>query len=1196
MKHSYKTLISSIALGSALAFAQATQPAAPVPAAEAPAAEAPAPAAEEAPAKAPATPDSTQAAAAQPVADTTAAKVDTTASAAQPQPEAAPVADTTAAAAPATPDSTVATADSTAAPAAADSTVAAADSTAAPATDTTAVKVDSAATQTVAANADSAAAGFVADTTTPPPSLLAGTEISGNIHGFLKTDKSPYLVTGNLTVAPNTSLIIEPGVVLYFKTGTGLYVNKGQLVIAGSNTSPVQMRSAFDRPKSGDWKGVFITGEERAEIRHLQISDAEAAIAVENGSMDLQNSSVENASVRGVFARNSIIKVSDCAFSGNRVGVHVSNYADGTIERSKFVKNGLAVLNSKLANATISSSEISENELGVLSMDNSLITLSNTKIEKNDVGISSAEVLPPEIIENVKSNKLDMNNEAVAAASVLPPNPEIPGVEQRPVRETDKIADIVSERAAAADTTAKRWTVIGNAMLGGTFHLVTTSKNETDENFISGKDTIAPGEKYKNIFQVPGLAGRASAYLYMQSPDGKTIEFNTDLTVDSWNHFSPNPVSLRYMDNYNNVALGDFQLVGGETYMANLPVFGANYTVSLLKNNANQPLFQLNGFFGEARRSLVEGARHPNIYNDYIEDGELQAQRLASGGFIKWAPVRRFDAKFGLVYATDELEDPLLRDGASGNWTTSDPIQKSLTLYADGNWLFFPGDIELNGQIAVGRADTADVIRQRAINKVFSEAGISPVSYSFLRKLMRNPSKIDQLSEDELYSIFGDNTTMRKGQMIEKLKTLIEKAKLVQTEEEEDRDDGRVLGLNWGSQNFAIGASLNWNIYKTSINGHLKYVGEEFYSAGSPDQLSDTREFGGRIEQEIFPFWNLGFEYQINVENAAKDDKTNIFGLGEGSEWGLFADDESSWFDKHELDSDRAKYIHNIGLDNKFKITKNLDVTTAYNFEYKNQYRPFQLHGNYILEDGIYRDNWFSTRKGRDSTAIGDGDDTTYVDAERWAEYMGLASEPWLASRFQERLFKHTWNIGASVRALNSVFKVNGRWTYRTDGSVFERDSLIEDMELSNTTWDKLGYFFGGSNYFEQSYPVSVTTTLSMLQNRFAVTPRFKSYNRDDMSEFEIIVEDEFEMPFKNRFFVLTVNASFRYMNTEWEEEGEDFDETEVDILSNANLRVNHNKKFYTEWILGNALYIRPDSPSNEYNDFYVGVNAHYVF
>ena len=44
------------------------------------------------------------------------------------------------------------------------------------------------------------------------------------------------------------------------------------------------------------------------------------------------------------------------------------------------------------------------------------------------------------------------------------------------------------------------------------------------------------------------------------------------------------------------------------------------------------------------------------------------------------------------------------------------------------------------------------------------------------------------------------------------------------------------------------------------------------------------------------------------------------------------------------------------------------------------------------------------------------------------------------------------------------------------------------------------------------------------------------------------------------------------------------------------NLRVNHNKRFYTEWYTGAALYYRPDNLSNEYKDVYVGVNAHFVF
>ena len=1131
MKSPYKAILSSIALGSAIALAQ-------VPATQAPEAEPAAPTVEEA------TPTT--------------------------EPEIAPevaAEDST------PPASSAAEAPAPESPAQADADVAKAD--------------------------DSSASSLAAETETPQPSLLEGTELAGDVHGFLKADKSPYLVTGDIVVSPNMALVIEPGVTIQFKPGTGLQVDNGQLVIAGSRHSPVTMRSANSSPKAGDWKGVTITGDNRAEIRNVIISDATAGIAVENGSMDLHAAIIENSSARGVYARNADIAVSDCEFRENQVALDISNYSFGKIERSKFQKNKVAILNSELAESDISLSHISENETGFLIMGNSLVSMINTEITKNNLGVSSAEVLDPSSIQSTKENSVDLDNEADAMASVLPPAPEIPGIEQRPLKATDNVASIADDRAKAlrsGDSTQARWNIIGNTMIGATYHIVTMSKNDGEKNDIVGKDTIAPGEEYKNKFQVPGLVGRASAYMLMQSVDGETIEFNADLSADSWNHFSPNPVTLSYSDAHNKVVLGDFLLMGGETYMSGLPVFGADYTVSLMKNKANQPLFQLNGFFGEAKRSLIEGNRHPYIYNEYIDDGELQAQRLAYGGFLKWTPLRRFDAKVGLIYANDELEDPLLRDGASNSWTTSDPIQESFTLYADGNWLFFPGDVELNGQIAVGRADTADVVRQRAINKVFSDAGLNVSSFSLLRQLMQNQSRINSLSDAELYSIFGETTTLTRNRMRDSLKTLVNEAKNMQKDTEDDRDNGRVMGLNWGSQNFAIGASLNWNIYKTRINGHIKYVGEDFYSAGSPNQLSDTREFGARLEQDILGFWDLAFNYQINVENAAKGDKTNFFGLSEGTKWGLFGNDESSWYDKHEFDTDRTKYIQNVGLDNAFKVNKDMDVNFTYNFEYKTQHRPFVLQGDCAQEDGVYKDNWFSAHQGSDSTMIINCKDTSYVDAKKWSDFMAITLEPFLASRFQEKLFKHTWNFGITYRAFNSIFKVNGIWTYRTDGSEFLRDSLVDGINFSNTTWGKLGYYFGASDYFEQTYPISVMTTLPILQNRFGITTRYKTYNRDDMKEFEFTIEDEIEIPFMSRFLILGLNSSFRLMDTGWKEDGIDISETEMDIISNLNVRINHTKKFYTEWFVGVAAYARPDNKSSEYSDLYMGVNAHYVF
>ncbi|MBR1745920.1 MAG: right-handed parallel beta-helix repeat-containing protein, partial [Fibrobacter sp.] len=455
MKYAYKTLLSTIALGSAVIFAQA--PAAPEATAQAtPAVQAAAPAtAEQAAAPAAAAPVPAETAPAAEASSATNAPAAPAVNAPATNATAAPAAETAPAeqaAVPAAEQAPAATAEQTAATVPADTAQKAPDSTVA-----------------AVAPADSATGGFVADTTTPPPTLLEGTEIAGDIHGFLKLDKSPYLATDMLIVSPNMSLVVEPGVIIYFKPGTGLQVNKGQLVIAGSAVSPVTFRSAYDRPKAGDWLGVTITGDQRAEIRNVQISDAAVGIAVENGSMDIKDAKIENTSVRGVYARNASIAVSDVEFRNNPVALQVANYANAIIDRATFEKNKVAIMNSELAEAHVSSSKIEDNEVGLLNMANSLITFNNTEITKNGQGVSSAEVLAPEIIERVKGNTLDLDNQAEATVSTLPPAPEIPGIEQRPLRASDKIGDIVAQRLEAetrSDSTVARWCVVGNVMFG----------------------------------------------------------------------------------------------------------------------------------------------------------------------------------------------------------------------------------------------------------------------------------------------------------------------------------------------------------------------------------------------------------------------------------------------------------------------------------------------------------------------------------------------------------------------------------------------------------------------------------------------------------------------------------------------------------------------------------------------------------
>lgn len=742
---------------------------------------------------------------------------------------------------------------------------------------------------------------------------------------------------------------------------------------------------------------------------------------------------------------------------------------------------------------------------------------------------------------------------------------------------------------------AKNWDVSGNLHYQGAGHYVRTRTNH-GETGVFGSDTVKKGNRFKNFYQAPGFSTEGTAYVRAESPDGKVIEFDGDVTSDNWNKFNPNPVTLRYTDKHNRAVLGDMVKSEGEIYMGGLPLFGLDYTLAILKNEDNESLLHFNGFFGEAQRPLLPGDRHPYFYHERIDDGEAQAQRLAYGGSFKYAPAKEFDITLGAIYANDEIEDPLLRDGASPNTLTSDPLQESFTMFGEGNYKFVPQHLDLNFQFAIGRADTADVVRERAINQVFANADIDNANYSTLRKLMRNENKINTLSKEELEQIFGDDCAMTKRKMQDSLLALIKEAKKIQKEMENEREDDRTLSLDWGDQDIAFDIGANWEYRETSLNAYIKYIGENFYSAGSPDQISDSREFGIGLHQGLLNFWDLDLNYSLLIENAANGDKTNLLGFGEGTRHGISPDTDSKWFKDHERDIDRTRYTQNAGIDNAMVLSKDAQIHFGYDFEYKKQYRPFQLHGVYTEESKVYTDKFFAVREGKPTTNYDTGERTIKIDKERWNAYKALAHEEFLASKFQERIFKHSWNLGFSLHKNTTTLKADGKFTWRLDASKFLNDSLVKDFDFSNKTWGALGYYYGGSDFFEQRYSIVATTKKATFQNRFAIAPKFKTYSRDDLEESEVHISEELDIPLHSGLFLLSLNGDMCYTITTWSEQSEDMKEKDLDLLGNILFHVNHSSHLYSEYFIGAGFYHRPENLSNEYKDFYGGINLNYTF
>ena len=1014
-------------------------------------------------------------------------------------------------------------------------------------------------------------------------SVFARTEIKGVYWGFLKAEESPYLVTETLVVPEGRALLVEAGTVLEFVSGAGLDIQGGSFAVDGDAQKPVVMQPA---PGYASWNGISITGQHGAEMQYTEIRNAEIAVAIENGVLELKNSTIENSLQIGLYARSSSVNVQWGKFKLNKgASVWASNDADLELNSCEMFNNHIGVLAGQKSRVSMSNSKIAHNEYGFVDMERNSIHQLRSQVEQNRVGLVADDVPADNLKKIAQRNQKNMQQGVSAVTNSLPEEP------RNPVAEIFRAAPAKK----VADDGEVHWNRSGKVEAIAGYHHVWTRTNRTGANYIVGTDTVAPMDDYINYFQIPGPFGEFNAYMLMESTDGKSFELSANLAANTWNHFDPQNVLAVYSDRLQRFAVGDVFLSGGNIYMAGVNVFGGSLDLNLFHNGNGDPLFVVSAFGGEVQKPKLLGDRNDDIYKDYIEDGEVEPQKLLVGGKVRWNMHRRFNGTLGFVGSKDFLDDPLLRDGSRKDVNTSSPIMSSKTFFADGNWLLFPGDIELNGQVAIGAADTANATLQRAINEVFVDAGLDASNLSRIRRLMNNPTLVDFMSYEELEEFFGDNTMKTKSELQRKLKSLLAQAKALKNRYSAEDESSTDL-KNWDGQNLAFTGSLHWNLGKTTIFGYVRYVGADYYSAGSPDLLQNSREVYGSLDRKIFDFWMLNFNYKINVENASHGEAYNVFGLAEGEKMGLIPGADEKWLAKHEQDEDRTLYEHELNFNNDFKVNKFWELSVGYNMNYRTRSTNQRLFGDYSSESGVFDDSWFEAYDGRSTVDVVRGDDTLKIDSVRWAQYYALRNQPYLATEFNERIIRNTFKLGFKFNLPKNTLKVGGVWTLRRDMSKFEQDELLDEFDFSDETYGLLGYYFHGGDYFEQRYPVSLTTTVGGFRNMFSVTPRYKIFNRDDMTDFEWNVADNMTIPLSKDFLDLLLSASFRQEFQKRDEEGKRISESEMDVSGSGTLRFTHTGNLTSEWTIGAYCAYRPDYKADEYKDLFGTVSLSYSF
>ena len=1072
------------------------------------------------------------------------------------------------------------------------------------------------------------------------PSLL-----SGEIHGFLTNKSSPYLVQDSLIVSTNQVLIVEPGVRILFEKDAGIWVREGQIIINGNSSENVILKGV---DTNTIWKGVHLIHSKNSEFNNLKIRDAQTAFHIKNSQLQINPAHIHKSTNFGILHENSKHTKQNSLLSNKTIAIQHDNAESAILKDVSFKKNTVAFALKNTNSISFDNTSFNENQLAIYNPQQQNLKLENTFFQHNkhqfqseDFTAPSLEIPPLEFTSFIdeESEELEDNDEIIEV-------PEAPSHSA----ETQKALlakDTTEESAESNDAPPSKWSMLGNIAVSLDYRHIKTAKNPGPLHDISDNDTTKVHDRYKNIWEVPGLAHGASVYLLMQNGAYKSIEFSTDLYSDHWISKEVPNFSLQYQDSYQKINAGNFYLSRGDLYLSGLSILGLQYNLSLFENKNKKTLFTWSSFWGESEKPILAGMRNPYVYKDWIQEGELKAQTLVWGSDIKWQPLRRFDANFGFLASKDELENPVFREGQSLSRLTSDPLQKALSAYAQGNWLFYPGDIELKAQVAIGRSDTADVMAQRAIDKVFKKEGLSIASLPTIRKLMQSPHLVNRLSRHDLLDIFGDYSSLSNETMRDSLSTLIQKAKKTQKELSKKSESSRKMGLDITSQNVALAASLFWTSEKSSLFGNIKYIGANYYSPGSPNQLNNVREFGGYYKRMLNEIWTTKLAYDLNVENASIDKSLNIFGLAEGTRLGLFNSVDEKFLKEHELSVERVLTKHHLGLENSFELSPRTTLFLNFGASYQSMNRPYRLKAFIDGENAIYNDPWFKNT-GKDSTMLIYYRDTIQVNTQKWQEYSDLANKAFIAERFKEVLTNGYLDLSLSYKINNNEIRFAYIFDTRLDFSYFRRDSLIKNLDLQDSTWGKMGYHFNSANYTEQKYPISLRSNLSWFTNIFSYAYRYKSYTLDNMREKEWTLSNTLEIPLFSNFITLSFMAEMGVFDFTWNKEtyylkdtttqksyyyyrlkedqivatnspkANDHEvspllqrlegpyerlsekkqstETEKNLVLEFSTKINHSTRLFSEWAIRSETYLRPSQISNEYKNLILSLNLNYSF
>jgi hypothetical protein len=145
---------------------------------------------------------------------------------------------------------------------------------------------------------------------------LSATDLCGAVSGTLTAAGNPYIVTCDITLANGQSMDIEEGTELKFNAGTSFNV-LGNLLVEGTEASPVVFTSNQAIPAPGNWNGIHVQGVGSLVIWHCSISYGNGISLATSIESNISNTSFLYNLTGLSTDVNSKGTVSECQFTGN---------------------------------------------------------------------------------------------------------------------------------------------------------------------------------------------------------------------------------------------------------------------------------------------------------------------------------------------------------------------------------------------------------------------------------------------------------------------------------------------------------------------------------------------------------------------------------------------------------------------------------------------------------------------------------------------------------------------------------------------------------------------------------------------------------------------------------------------------------------------------------------------------------------